>query len=234
MPNQEFNRRFREAVSNERLDKYRQRGVGGGDENLLIHYAWNIVLSESLYPILQCMEISLRNSIHDATSAAYNTPLWFDTPELLDDHSRSKIQKAREDLLKNGKPVTAAGIIAEQNFGFWTALFNRRLEQILWPKISRAAFPGLPKHMRTRNIIAGRLNEVRQFRNRVFHHEPIWYIQNLREKHTNILELIAWVNPAMAEFTVAIDRFPGLYSRGMAVFQADLETHFPRAICPSP
>lgn len=234
MPNQEFNRRFREAVSNERLDKYRQRGVCGGDENLLVHYAWNIALSESLYPILQCMEISLRNSIHDATSAAYNTPLWFDTPRLLDDHSRSNIQKAREDLQKNRKPVTAAGIIAEQNFGFWTALFNRRLEQILWPKIFRSAFPGLPKHMRTRNIIAGRLNEVRKFRNRVFHHEPIWYIQNLREKHTKILELIAWVNPAMAEFTVAIDRFPGLYSRGMAVFQADLETRFPRAVCPSP
>lgn len=234
MPNQEFNRRFREAVSNERLDKYRQRGVCGGDENLLVHYAWNIALSEGFYPILQCMEIALRNSIHNAATAAYNSPLWFDTPGLLDSFSRSKIQQAREDLESNGKTVTPAGIIAEQNFGFWTALFNRRQEQILWPKISRTAFPGLPKYMRKRNVIASRLNEIRKLRNRVFHHEPIWYIRDLRDKHSRILELITWLNPAMAEFAVAVDRFPELYFRGMAVFQADLETHFPRAVSPSP
>ncbi|MGE4343639.1 MAG: hypothetical protein AB7F20_05040 [Geoalkalibacter sp.] len=232
MPNKAFLRNFRASVSHERLDKYRQRGVAGGDENLLIHYAWNIALGESLYPVLQCMEIALRNAVHDAASAAFQTPYWFDTPHLLDSRSGAGIAEARNNLAAEGKPITAAGIVAEQNFGFWTACFNRRQEQVLWPRIYRQVFPGLPRYLRTRNTIANRLNEIRKLRNRIFHHEPIWYFNDLREKHTRILELIGWISPAMAEFVGAIDRFPDLYAAGMPAYKAELERKFLR-IAPS-
>jgi hypothetical protein len=232
LPNQEFIRAFRASVSNERIDKYRQRGVSGGDENLLVHYAWNITLAESLYPLLQCMEIALRNSVHQAAAAAYQTPWWFDTLNLLEPINASGIAKARSDLAAASKPITAAGIVAEQNFGFWTALFNRSQEQLLWPRISRSAFPGLPRRMARRTIIAERLNEIRKLRNRIFHHEPIWYFNDLREKHSRILELIGWTSPAMNEFAVAIDRFSSLYAAGMPAFQAELEKKFSRIVQP--
>jgi hypothetical protein len=226
LPKQEFIRQFRASVSNERIDKYRQRGVAGGDENLLIHYAWNVALAESLYPILQCMEIALRNSVHKAATAAYGDSFWFDNPRLMDRKSLDGVATAKRDLLTRGKQITAAGIIAEQNFGFWTACFNRRQEQRLWPKIHRQAFPNIPRHLRQRSTIADRLNEVRKLRNRVFHHEPIWYLNDLRDKHGRILELTGWINPAMVEFAEAIDRFPSLYDAGMSTFQAELERKF--------
>lgn len=234
MPNQAFIRRFRASVSNERLDKYRQRGVAGGDENLLVHYAWNIALAESFYPILQCMEIALRNSVHDAATAAYGSELWFDTPGLMDRKNLSGIADARATLAADGKAITAAGIVAEQSFGFWTACFNRSQEQHFWPKIYRQTFPGLLKYQRQRSTIADRLNEIRKLRNRVFHHEPIWYFNDLRDKHARILELIDWMSPAMAEFATAVDRFSGLYNPGMATFQVELEKRFVHILQPPP
>lgn len=232
MPNQDFIRRFRRSVSNERLDKYRQRGVVGGDENLIVHYAWNISLSEGLYPLLQCMEVALRNAVHVAATAAYGTPLWFDVPGLLDAIGCGGVAKARADLVASGKPATADRIIAELSFGFWTAVFNRYQEQRLWPKIYRQAFPGLPKPLRQRRTIADRLNEVRKLRNRIFHHEPIWYFNDLRGKHDRILELTGWISPAMAEFAEAIDCFPILYDAGMPSFQVDLERKLHHVVPP--
>lgn len=223
MSNKIFIKNFRAAVSNERIDKYRQRGVSGGDENLLVHYAWNIALAESLYPILQCMEIALRNSVHDAATVAYRSEFWFDTPGLLEAKSVDEIAKARANLTAMGKPITAAGLIAEQNFGFWTACFNTSQEGLLWPRIYRQTFPGLPKHLRKRSTIMRQLNDIRKLRNRIFHHEPIWYFNDLRPKHAQILQLIDWMSPAMSEFATAIDRFPALYNNGMTTFQSELE-----------
>ena len=228
MPKQQFLRDFRAAVSNERLDMYRQRGVSGGDENLLIHYAWNIVLAESLYPTLQCLEVALRNSVHDAASNAYETPYWFDTPDLLDPRFAEGIAQAKTDLENKGKSITPAGIIAEQSFGFWSSLFNRSQEQVLWPKIHKKAFPNIPQHLRKRGTISSRLRDIRTLRNRIMHHEPIWYIRDLGDTHQNILQMVKWISPAMAEFVETIDRFPELYSSGMSAFQSDFEKRFSR------
>ena len=233
MPHKKFLADFRASVSNERLGMYRQRGVAGGDENLVVHYAWNIALSEGLYPILQCMEIALRNSIHDTATKAFGTPYWFDAPGLLDPTGTTKIAEARKKLAGEGKAVTAAGIIAEQSFGFWTSLFAGRLDRLFWRKIVKGTFPGLPRHLGKRSIVSARLNEIRKIRNRVFHHEPIWHIRDLRNKHAQIFEFIEWISPPMAEFVMAIDRFPLLYSAGMTAFQRDLEQRFSRVTIPS-
>jgi len=40
-------------------------------------YLWNIALCESLYPALNCLEISLRNSIHDAAVQDFGVDDWF-------------------------------------------------------------------------------------------------------------------------------------------------------------
>jgi hypothetical protein len=72
-----FSDQLRRAISHERLDAYRQRGSSSDDAELFAHYAWNMALSESLYTPLQCLEVSLRNSIHDAASAQFKTDAWF-------------------------------------------------------------------------------------------------------------------------------------------------------------
>jgi len=73
-----FSDQLRRAISHERLDADRQRGSSSDDAELFAHYAWNMALSVSLYTPLQCLEVSLRNSIHDAASAQFKTDAWFD------------------------------------------------------------------------------------------------------------------------------------------------------------
>ena len=73
-----FSDQLRRAISHERLDAYRQRGTSNDDSELFAHYAWNMALSESLYTPLQCLEVCLRNGIHDAATAYFKTrkKLW--------------------------------------------------------------------------------------------------------------------------------------------------------------
>lgn len=82
------------------------------------------------------------------------------------------------------------------NFGFWTSLVHEdygdaserkgSLKTIkgvkvderkpaplpLWPALREQVFPGA-QGIELR-VLSGTFNEIRKFRNRVFHHEPIW------------------------------------------------------------
>lgn len=226
--NEPFFELFRKAVSNERLDMYSQRGAAPVDTNLVTHYAWNIALSESLYPTLQCVEITLRNSIHNAATIAFETEYWYDIPNLLNEKSLQNIKKTKFDLQRKNKIETSAQIVATLNFGFWTGLFYSDYDQKFFTKIAKTAFPYLNKSERTRRRISKPLNEIRKLRNRIMHHEPIWHLKDLSRHHQNIKNIISWTNPAMLEFVEAIDRFPLLYQNGMNHFKEKLAKNFYR------
>ena len=133
--------------------------------------------------------------------------------------------QALEVILRNTIHHAACGSFAELNFGFLTSLLDRRYEQVLWPAIIREAFPYMPRRYRTRINLLRRFNEVRRLRNRVFHHEPIWYWP-LPDKHQRLLEAIHWIEPTMGELIAAVDRFPHVYTKGTAAIETKL-----RAIC---
>jgi len=206
-----FSDQLRRSISHERLDAYRQRGTSNDDAELFAHYAWNMTLSESLYTPLQCLEVSLRNGIHDAATAYFKTDTWFDLPDVLYTPEFNKVQDAKGILLKNKKPLDAGRIIPELTFGFWTSLFDVRYEKILWPWLLKPVVPNMPRHIRIRKNLSKRLNRVRTLRNRIFHHEPIWHWRDLQNQHTEILEAITWVNPAMKAFVEQFDRFEETY-----------------------
>ena len=65
--------------SQERLDEYLSHAkCNNSKTDALIAYSWNIELSQALYPSLQILEISLRNSLHQAISESFQTEHWFD------------------------------------------------------------------------------------------------------------------------------------------------------------
>jgi hypothetical protein len=67
--------------SEERLDGYLSHAkCNNSKTNALIAYSWNIELSQSLYPALQILEITLRNSLHQALSTSFSTEYWFVRP----------------------------------------------------------------------------------------------------------------------------------------------------------
>jgi len=214
-----FSEQLRRAISHERLAAYNQRGSSNDDAELFAHYALNMALSESLYTPLQCLEVSLRNGIHDAATAHFKTDAWFDLPSLLSPQERHKVQEAKNTLIKGKKPLDSVRIIPELTFGFWTSLFDVRYEKILWPWLLKPVVPNMPRHIRIRRTLSKRLNRVRTLRNRIFHHEPIWHWRDLQSQHTDILEAITWVNPAMMAFVEQFDRFEEIYKNGVSEYR---------------
>ncbi len=224
----DFANSLAQTLSIERLDAYRNRMPKPTSElELLGRYAWNMALSESLYPTLQLMEIALRNTIHHTASQYFGRDDWFDVPDVLKhDHERDAIRKAKLALSRQRKKTDSSRIVAELSFGFWTSLLDSRYEQTLWPRLLQSAFPHMPRRRRTRSELSKRFLTVRNLRNRVFHHEPIWHWQDLVLQHEQILEALAWINPAACDLAQVLDRFKSVHSAGTAPFEQAL--HMPK------
>ncbi len=210
-----FAKLLTKAFSNERLTTYQQQLNHNSKLKLFNNYAWNMALSESLYSSLQVLEVTLRNSIHAAATLHLGCSDWYNQTRIISYHKDIKsLNTAKRTLKRQHKPFGPDRMIAELNFSFWTSLLDRRYEQVLWPGMLKQAFPNMPRHFRTRQVLSKRFHNARNLRNRIFHHEPIWASKNLSRQHQNILEAIAWIEPAAKDFVMSIDRFPEVYKAG--------------------
>ena len=204
------------TISESRIGPYRQQATAN-DLLSLSAYAWNVALCESLYPVLNGLEITLRKHIHYAASDEFGDEYWFD--RLRTKKSKDALQKARKKL---GASFTSGDMVAQLNFGFWAGLFDSQYEEQLWRKLLKPVFPGVPNQHRTRGRLSKRLYHIRLLRNRVFHHEPVWSRGDLTELHGQILETIGWISPIMRQFVEMLDRFPETYDRGAEFYEQEL------------
>jgi len=222
--NQNFFTSLRTSISHQRLDAYRILPIDT-EIDLVERYFWNIALCESLYPVLQNIEIGLRNNIYNAATISFKDPKWFDNVRTLEAQQILSVNAAKTKIQKDRKSLTVGRIISELSFGFWTSLFDKKYDSTFWKRkdLIRAAFPNMPNHMRTRHTLAKRFNEIRRLRNRVFHHEPIWNISNLNQQYENIIEALDWLNPHVKVTNQMIcDRFPLVYKHGSKPYREKL------------
>ena len=176
-------------------------------------YFYNLLLSESLYPAIHLLEITLRNNINEALKITTGQPDWYDLPSLLQVKQITQLAEARAKIAKLKKVETADQIVSELSLGFWVGLFNASYEHTLWrhyPKLISLTVPRASKYLKTRDHVSKRLNPIRDLRNRVFHHEPIWIQNDLDDVHNKLCEVLRWLNPDMAQFLLRIDRFKAL------------------------
>lgn len=189
----------------------------------LAKYALNIAICEAFYPLLNHIEIVLRNTLDQAISRVYfahNCPTvagsWLDAqPSHLNSHGQDDVDKAKARLSDSPtlRGVIGHGhLVAELDFGFWTGLlsgdynYRNQSDQRLWPRLLSTAFPRAPQQfMKSVSPIANAFNDVRRFRNRVFHHESVLKLP-VADQRTRILELIAWVSPETSKVVGRLDR----------------------------
>lgn len=173
------------------------------------YYQLNTQIAEAFYPLLSNFEVVLRNAIHNSFSKHFKTEDWYENiyyPELVD---QVKIAKSKISLSK--KEFTIDKLIAELTLGFWTALFNKKYAKDFWKPLMYA-FPLVEKEKKIRNSISYKLNNIRKFRNRIFHYEPICTnLIVLEINHKNILEILGWINEDVVVWTKVNDRFDELY-----------------------
>lgn len=149
--------------------------------------------------------------IHACVQAQYPTPQPGQKqnrpgPDLLKDIHKVRNRVAAQLAKKNARaaragqaPVKAAvtlnDVVAGLDFGFWTTLLDSRFEQSLWRPILYHAFPHYAKitgNPLSRSAVEKRFNDLRDLRNRVMHHEPLFH-RNVAQDFTDISQAITWM-----------------------------------------
>lgn len=184
-------------ISQERLTKY-LRAAGFDQERALALYGWNIQISEAFFPVLGASEVCLRNIISARLVSLYGQTWWDDQAFMKQIRSRgTRIVKTARDKLRTKGAVTSGGMTPELNFGFWVNMLLPRHELVFWPDLHES-FSNLPATVNYDRLYQ-RCDAVRDFRNRVFHHEPILHL-NITKEYSQTMELITWLSPDKAKW----------------------------------
>lgn len=188
---------------------------------VLARYQWNLRLAEAMLPSLNYIEVGLRNAVNCVVGGIYGTD-WLLTPpqqvQFSPDDLR-QIEDIKADILKHkGRPASHDDVLAQLNFGFWVAMFQKKHIAGVWSRGKNPladVFPTMPVISRTRELIFTRLHKVKALRNRIAHHEPIWkQTPSAIEVHQDCVDLIHAISPAAADELAKIDRFVSVYTAG--------------------
>jgi hypothetical protein len=185
-------RQARRWLSEERYDRFRN-ACGGDHESTARFYEWHAVLSMACFGLIHHFEVLVRNAIDETLGAGQpQAPIketWlvdFDT--LRPDGIRQVITAI--DRLERRRNVTRGRVVAGLSFAFWADLFGRHYED-LWRRRLHEAFPhgSLP-----RTALTTRMRRIRQFRNRIAHHDSL-LDQDVPALVDDMLEIAGWIDP---------------------------------------
>lgn len=214
---------FSKNLTSIRLSAYQNSFDVQNKSQLMGTYLWGIQAASSLYPLLHLIEIFIRNSIDNAIRKKFGDFWWrnidYDKKNETCKKFEQNIRSAENALKKNWRdkkknsnyPVfTHNEIVAATDFSTWNYLFtqgfinnqNNANAKYIWPTCLGRAIPKYrsihPKYKKVIKQIHDHIHAIRNYRNRVFHHEPIWTkgttsnmsavrsIQTIREKITKI------------------------------------------------
>ena len=168
--------------------------TGNDTEQALKLYQWNLELSGEFLKVLHICEIGIRNGISDAITEVHGDRWpWVQGFRVSLQNPRRGYNPRRnlEDVARL-QPSTGK-VIAELKFAFWERMLNSSHQQRLWDHKLEHGFPNAD---RTKGSAAAREKlrnstyAVRSLRNRIAHHEPIFYRPSLTDDFDHIISLI--------------------------------------------
>lgn len=193
---------LRLVVSPDRLSTY--LGHTAGDEVQAFRlYVRNAALASAFLGPLQVVEVTLRNVFHHLLSQAHGSD-WYDSIRLAE-AQRRLVVNAKRTLKQESKTETPSRIVAECSFSLWVALCARRYDAVLWRSTLHRAFVPTP----SRKAVFGQLDRLRTLRNRIAHHEPIFF-RNLHADYDRIVRLLKMMSPETARWMQHHSRVPSV------------------------
>ena len=155
-------------------------------------YERNTELSEALYGVVQGLEITLRNAVHNTLSATHGEE-WYEKISLLESEGVA-LAEAKKNIEDRIEQVTPGRIVAELNFGFWVRLFSGEYHRTLWgPSFSKI----IPLKL-DRRAVYDRLKDIKTLRNRIAHHNRIiGQSKTVAVLYKETLETIGWFSLSM-------------------------------------
>lgn len=193
------------GLSTPRLGRY-MIDSGGILDAALSLYERNARLAEAFYRPLQALEVCLRNHMNLQLTGMYGSNWHINAGPPFSPQTLAKIDVAIDELGRGRRAATNPAVVAELNFGFWVMLLSRGYDATLWRTTFSPAFSQGGKRM-ARQTVHNRMDRIRDFRNRVFHHEPIYHL-GPEQMHADIIQAIAWLCPTSAVWAWEHSRVP--------------------------
>lgn len=213
-------RKLEYYLSQPRLDRF-LIATGNSKAKAQKLYRINLRVAQSFYPVLNLFEIFFRNLINYQVSSYFTNPNWIITEKngFMNDPSlrpsrfflKNSVTKAERGITRKGRIVTSGKVIVEQSFGFWTSLFDTHHYRLIGGVVIHC-FPNKPASV-NRNILSQKLNRIREFRNRIYHNEPICFngntidFTNATNIKQEIYELLEWIDTDLTEY---VEYFNGI------------------------
>jgi hypothetical protein len=200
---------IQKLISIARYDRY-LIAVGKDSKKAIRLYKANLRVAKAFHPVLGIFEVILRNHLDEELKRHFKDADWaINKKHLLPYMMTKEILVAEKRLTDKGGLVTNSKIIADQTLGFWTGQFEKsNFKKLAGCPIQ--AFRYLPKN-KNRTDISIRLNQIRIFRNRINHNEPICFNANTidfsdaESVHQKIYEVLDWIDPDARKFLRDVD-----------------------------
>ncbi|WP_030545867.1 hypothetical protein [Streptomyces albus] len=194
------------ALSRPRLSRYVVAAQGEPLTAVRLYW-WNVEICGALYGPLHCLELALRNALHDQLSRKYGRSDWWEAAPL-DGVTKRLVMEARRKCERRRVVPTADSMVAELSFGFWVSLLSRTYDRGMWVPSLHKAFPYLDQ---PRKRLYDGLTSLVLLRNRIMHHEPVHH-RDLSADHAKIYRMLGYISPELAIEAKTMDRFPEVFA----------------------
>jgi hypothetical protein len=194
---------IREVLSTPRFAPYLAKTDGDVDAAIRLYW-WNVEVSAAFYTPLHCLELGLRNALHERLRIRFGRVDWWAVAPLSDNGSRTVSAAIQKIVGRGGRLYVADDIVAELSFSFWVSLVSRgaSYDRTLWVPALHRAFP---YYKGRRQPLHDNLLAMVLLRNRIMHHEPIRH-RHLHADHLKIYRLLGYISPSMAKELETLDR----------------------------
>lgn len=178
--------KIEKALSISRLSKYenfyKNKGKPYSKSDVLMLYQRNLIISNKFFYLLNYFEIILRNAVIEAIEISFNCHeknSWQQNEAFIRSLSRQgrHSPKGMFDEAQRKFPNSSSKMIPELKFVFWQKMFMSNYEQRIWQGCFNSIFPNAT--FENRQTFYDSIDQLRELRNRIAHHEPIIFNRNL-------------------------------------------------------
>lgn len=210
---------FEHIMSPPRLARY-LTATGNDTKKAMTLYRKNLRLSQELFTVVSCFEITLRNEVDRIYTAAHGNDWLRDSVApggMFTVHQCRQTKRIIEKVYNSiGHYYTHPKLVAEMDFGFWRFQFANPQFNAGGTLLMRA-FPAKPRSTPATNynhtFVFNQLEQINNLRNRIAHHEPICFVPGhpikdtgyARQHYNLILQLFQWMSVDEAALLYGLD-----------------------------
>ena len=218
---------FSSIISTVRMNRY-LISVNGNSRKAMTLYRENLRLSQELFTVISCFEISLRNKIDGHYKNQLGVNWLQDSVQrngIFNIRNCANTKRILEVAIRNlGSNITPNKLVAALDFGFWRFLFASPQYRAAGSNLLQI-FPAKPRSTASiqynQTYVFNKLKAINEIRNRIAHHEPICFRPRTTIKDTtytqqhysDIHELFRWMQIDEASLLYGLDHINAICQR---------------------